>query len=877
MYEKNGISNVRLFRINANFGIPVDTITIKTAWRLVETYHQRQEWSEVIKVATVTISRLWPAFTSNDLNAPLPSTYQTETLGLLNRLAIAYLKLQQLDQVEVVYRRIFYAVRFTPNLPDDLLLSTSKTLISFYELHSMIEKTIVVYKDLSLELQKRHGKTNSLTIKTLYTLGDISKQLNDSRVAEWAYKEIYTSLGPEVCHRDAIRAALALATFYEQQRQYPSAKAIYASLWQMFVKYGKDYDLKPDFAEELYHKYVLVLKQENKTEFQTFYQVVHSHAPLTNSLGLSFNSFERMLTLASLQLAVDFRKALVRFYGVSHETTLKATTQLGEMIEEHPDHREDAIEMYEEVDKRSRGLPKGQVSAPTMTSIHAARARLPKLYSTSKLAHSPRAIELYNEELQTHHSKFGHAHPESITWLSLLAIAYVKQGNQESTVKARHTVKNSVVEILRNEKNSQKLYDSGALVAKVYLQAGMKTDAEQLARQIRSQVIFGDSDLNKPLNLTPGTKLDKRTWVFLVSFETTLAGKKEIYSWEMANLINTVFMHGAYTHAVSSKAPFLPTLVYGSRLLQFARDTSDDLTSTQVEKELFEYFSVNLKAPNSTNNAIMREFFSTVLVEVHKFDADVTVLRAGLENVKTSVSKGKFQDAYELGLLVDNFQRFEGGYNNLEKISLGLHFALVLGDRGKTHPDQKLQASMFEVSTTIMRQIMKFIRISQLNIIEIPIKELNNACGLLGDQQNLEDLEVSNSPFNLRSECRLILFCSGFSPNSGMLVTRRPLGPLPSLSASVAALWRLNSPVAITKKLSTLAKICATTCVVFGVHSMLQPSRCMGFFQPSTPLLATTAVLCSYTKTSSVTQSPTKAKSCQQRRQLRLLFSSSSS
>jgi hypothetical protein len=38
---------------------------------------------------------------------------------------------------------------------------------------------------------------------------------------------------------------------------------------------------------------------------------------------------------------------------------------------------------------------------------------------------------------------------------------------------------------------------------------------------------------------------------------------------------------------------------------------------------------------------------------------------------------------------------------------------------------------------------MKFIRISQFDIIEIPIKELNDACGLLGDQQNLDDLEAS--------------------------------------------------------------------------------------------------------------------------------------
>ncbi|KAG0653042.1 hypothetical protein D0Z07_0724 [Hyphodiscus hymeniophilus] len=688
----------------------VDITTLKTAWTLVETYYQRQEWSEVVKVTTLILSRAWPSFVSTDLNQPLPSTYQTEIIQLLHRISFAYLKLRQLDQAEHVYRRTFYAIKATPKSSDELLFSSFETLIDYYESQSMIEETVVVYRDLALELQRRHGKSSNL--KTFYTLGDISRQINDTKTAEWAYHEIHSSLGTEVCHRDAIRAALALSTIYEQQRQYTQAKGVYASLWAMFIKNGKDYDLKPDWAEDLYQKYVRVLKQENKTEYQTFYQ-----------------------------LAVDYRKALVRFYGVSHEITLKATMRLAELSEEHTVHREDAIAMYEEADHKSRNLPKGQVTDSTLASIHAARKRLPLLYSISKLVHSPRAIELYNEELQAHHSKHGHVYAESITWLSLLTIAYTKQGSKDSTAKANHIIKSSVIEVLKGEKIAQKLYDSGASLAEVYLKAGLKTDAEQLAKQLRSQAIFGDSDLNKSLNLASGTKLDKQTWVFLVSFETTLAGKRETYSWEMANLIRAVFMYGSFTHAISQKSPFLPTLIYGSRLLQFIKEADDDTVSSRVEKELLMYFSVNLRAPSTINTSTIREFFNIVLVEVHEIDHDVSVLRAGTETVRAYVSKGKFQDVYDLALLVDHFQNFIGGYNGLEKIGLGLQLALLLGGRSKMQPDQKLRAPMLEVSSSIMKQIMTFIRVSQLNITEIPIKELNDACGLLGDQKSLDALE----------------------------------------------------------------------------------------------------------------------------------------
>jgi hypothetical protein len=96
--------------------------------------------------------------------------------------------------------------------------------------------------------------------------------------------------------------------------------------------------------------------------------------------------------------------------------------------------------------------------------------------------------------------------------------------------------------------------------------------------------------------------------------------------------------------------------------------------------------------------------------------------------------------------LVDRFQQYVGGYNDLEKIGLGLKLALVLAGRDKARiEDQKLRSSMFGLSTTIMKQILVLARSSKLTIAEIPINQLNEVSGLLGEQQNLEDLEVTSN------------------------------------------------------------------------------------------------------------------------------------
>lgn len=695
----------------------ITTTTVKNAMTLITTFYEKKDWNQVIKFGTITLGKLWPAFETKDLKAPLPTTYYSETMDLIYRLAFAYLKVYRIESAETIYRRLFYAVIATPNSPDELLASSSKILIEFYQTHSMLEKTIVIYKDLYQELQKRHGKTNTLTINTLYTLGDVSIQLNDTKSAEFAYHEIHTNLsqGTDVCHRDAIRATLALSTIYEQQRQYSSAQKVYASLWHMFIKHGKEYELSPAFSEDLYQKYTHILKQEIKVDYATLHQ-----------------------------LAVDYRKATVRFYGITSEITLKATLHLAEINEESEQHREEAIAMYEEADQKSKDVAKGQVSESTLTAIKTARKRLPHLYSISKLSTSTRAITLYSEEFesQAKNSQYGHAHHDTLAWLSLLAIAHSKQGNKESTLKANQTVQSSIFEILKKEKSSQRLADAGSRIAEIYLKSGLQADAEYILAQLRSQTIFGISSFTKNLGLAAGTKLDPLTWVFIVTFDVTLAGKKEVLSSAMADLINEYFLYEEYYRSVTQKAPFLTTLVHASRLLQFTRTINDITGTATVETELTDYFAANLNAPKSINKAVLGEFLYLVLVEIHNLEPDVSILKTSSVAVNSYLEKSKFQEAYDLSYLIDRFQQYQGGYDSLVKVDLGVQLALVIAGRGKFKiSDAKIRANLLELSSVITKQVLKTARSTNVSIIEIPISQLNDVTGLLGDHGNLDDLE----------------------------------------------------------------------------------------------------------------------------------------
>ncbi|CAD6445073.1 c42f2e4b-2fcf-4437-ac29-47625158b686 [Sclerotinia trifoliorum] len=690
----------------------IDTTTIRQATSLCSTYYLEQRWSEITQVTNSTLLRIWPSFSGTNFNVSLPTNFTAETLDLLNRLAFAHFKLRQLDLVEVTYRKIFYAVIATTETSDELLESASKKLINFYESHSMTAKLIIIYRDLHHEIEKRHGKTHTWTIKTLYLLGDLSMQIYNITEAETAYRTIHVNLGngnTEICHKDALRAALALCVIYEQQRQYVLAQKICSSLWHALVQHGKEYDIKSNFAEDLYHRYVRVVRQASETH----------HTVLR-------------------QLAVDFREACVNFYGVHNEVTIKSTLQLAELDEHSEQYREEAISMYEDADSKAREAPKGQITEMTLQAVLAAKKRLPHLYSISKLSTSTEAIALYKQELSKFHTEKGYAHRYTLLWLGHLTKALAAQDKPEATTEAQQTLQASVIEILKTEKNPQILSDSAATFATIYKNTGLESDAKRLMKQLRSQAVFAQSNLK----IDPKIKLENHTWVFLVSFESTITGRKEFYSSMMADLFMEVFLHQMYQRSIAQKMFFTTVLSYASRLLAFLKDIEDDAGLEIADESVLEYFAANLEVKKNLDSHILREFLHIVLVNLNDGEAGISILQAGLDATSAYMGKSKFAEAQELAEYVDFFQKFYGGYDTLPKVEMGLRLALVLvGTKNKLKNDPQLLASSVALSRSIMKQIVKRFRSGKLQIVDLPIEQLNTACGLLGETQDLESLE----------------------------------------------------------------------------------------------------------------------------------------
>lgn len=360
------------------------------------------------------------------------------------------------------------------------------------------------------------------------------------------------------------------------------------------------------------------------------------------------------------------------------------------------------------------------------------------MYSTSKLSTSPKSIPVYETEYQRHHSKHGHAHRNSLTWLSFLVLATAAHQHPGSSAKARERLNTSTTTTLKNEKSSQKLSDSGTKLAEIYLKAGLKTDAERFSQQLRRQMIFGSSDLSKQV----GT-LDRRAWVFLVSFDTQLRGDFKAYSSIMAALINETFLYDGYKRVVSQKGDLVTTLSYGSRVLQFMSSIKDESSYAVFYSKLLENLSSHLSTNAKSPSPALKQFFELVVTEVQKPDVHINVYASGVLSVTTLIEQKKFAESYEFAQYVDRFQSLVGGYSTNEVIGHALKLSLVLAGRAGAPQvsDQKIRASNLQLSGSILKQIVAAARSGKIALTSFPLMELNEVSGLLGESQNLEDLE----------------------------------------------------------------------------------------------------------------------------------------
>ncbi|KAJ9664804.1 hypothetical protein H2201_005025 [Coniosporium apollinis] len=686
---------------------------VGTALTLSSFYVRQERWSEATQICSKTLETIWTFTTTEQGTVTLPVNHRSEAIELAKRIAMCQFRMRRVAEAERYYRLVFNATKATLSVVDDLVIAAFHELVDFYDNTYQFDKVISIYIEFYTELKSQIGATAEQTIRIAYRLAEFCMQQEIVKEAEKYYYEVFIAFGkdPESIHQDAIEATLALCSIHEYAKHWNDARHFYSLLWMTFTKHTKDYTWTSETVDRIYSRYFYILEKELKAECSVL-----------------------------LQITEEFRSSCVTVFGSLHELTIKATFELAKVYERSEQHREKAVSLYEETFKKT-SESSSFTSTTIQRTITEAKQRLTALYAT-KSSTSSKAISMYVEEYKATTSAHGYASRTSIEQLSELVTFYSKQDSQELHMKAVETLNTSVTQIVRTEKDSTRLFESATTIARLYLQINQRETAYGLLQEMRRQVVTEDYKSYSKHDISiEGT--DRRSFVFIVAFEQALKGStsESSFSEIMAALMTETLLYQTYTQSIRKKSGFEVTLSQGCRLLIFLQRQQRTEEHQRIDKELFEIFAQALHS--QTSSKTLRELFNICVHEMGSNNHDAAVIENATHAVRVHADASRFDSALALASFLSRFIRLHGGFASQQTVDAGFRLCLYLTGRGcKRCADQKLHQQMLELSTAILAEVLGAALRMKVKFIQMPIKELNELVGLLGEQRSYSALEM---------------------------------------------------------------------------------------------------------------------------------------
>ena len=747
------VYELTMTQITTNTKIEVSTIT--TCEMLSMYFATRERWSDCLRICDAVLPKLWPSLATGQGTPSLPKDFYAAAIKLATRQAYCHYQLRHKEKAEYIYVYVYQASKHSLRVGDETVFQAAKELIEFYESISMLEKALKIGRELQESYLTTLGISHSLTLEILYLLGNLCAKHNirDGEFcrAEWYYLEIYTNLdkGSDVCHKDAIDAAIGLISLYRKEARWVDCQKVYGCIWRTVIKRGKDYAMEAEFVDNTYHNYVFVLEKKVKVEYRVLVQV-----------------------------SVEYRDICIELYGPHAEISFKALVQLAAIYERSEEHKSEAMKIYEILIRETRSL--SLISPSIATILMITKSRLAHIYLTSTTVTTEtltKAIVLLTEQFEHSKSEHGCSHHTTLEQLRELINLHKRQGSQQDISMAMRTIRNCSVEVITKETDYLRLFDAAVSFANNYITLGHVKAAQEFLYEIRRQIIFRDFSSSDKCGFKLDPSIDRRSYVFLIAFEETLKGSKIIsFSSVMADLLTETILFEMYTLAVKQNTSFETVLLRGARLRAFQKHMHYDNEAKRLEDDLLIMFRKGMGSSITTSQAITHRFFIILLEDLGKDQPDLHIVNsgwtAGAKAVHNLIEQQKWQDALELATAVWQFTKAHRGLHNHENIHIGIKLSLALVGRGQDRKwDHKLYEQMLELSKTILRECFGASRHHKVNFIEINIKELNELVGVLGQQQNFSDLEV-----------RIILL---FLLCTNNILTQQPVvAPIPSLEVS---------------------------------------------------------------------------------------------
>ena len=297
--------------------VSIETISISKS--LIATYIKQEKWTEAISVTERTLTAVWKMIVAGGGTCALPREHSIEAIDLAISLAICHQRTQHYHEAEQIYIRIYRACRNSCHIHDERMTRALTLILQFYQEHGKWSKMIKIHQEILIEYRKHLGQTHALTLKTLYTLGNLCSIHGHGSYSEY-YEEIVTVLNGNsgVCHHGALDAMIILCSYYHEEGHFHKLKHTCEVLWESWSHHSLK--LEASFVETLYLRYRYVMEH-------------HFHC-----------EYEWLRTLT-----ITYRDTCKKVFGVSAVITILALVEFASVSMRSEKYVYEAISTYEEV------------------------------------------------------------------------------------------------------------------------------------------------------------------------------------------------------------------------------------------------------------------------------------------------------------------------------------------------------------------------------------------------------------------------------------------------------------------------------------------------------------------------------------------------
>ncbi|RDW79411.1 hypothetical protein BP6252_04049 [Coleophoma cylindrospora] len=697
---------------------------------LVSHYIELEEWSEAIEVSTKTLEIIWKTAIHGGTTLALPREFGHEAVDIAICLVLCHHRSNHFFEAEEIYLRIYRACFNSCSFHDERLTRSWTALVQFYEEHRHWNKLIEVYEEILSASRKHFGTNHARTIKLLYTLGNLCTEHGYLQGHEYYEEIIFVLNGDDWCHKDSVKAMMAISKFYYENGHWEKLKSVCESLWTTWLQHQHDHQFDAEFIEALYARYVYVLEYH----CDTAYDVIRS-------------------------ITIQFQETSLKIYGAKAAITVRAIIELANVCMRSEKHMQEAIAYYEKVIEITKTMSSTESSTIKIstTTISTIEKRLTEAYvhvcsyGSISVTTIDRAIIILSQRLEHLTASLGWCHTETLRIMKELVLLCLRVTSAENIAKIKRLLLTAVVSILSLKTTATALYNAAKSLGDLYLACGLIDEGKRLLDDLRAEAICKTWKPKRNGDFKLEHKIGKSSFVFLVTLQQVLQGTStSSYSKIMSDLLIEAFLYEEYSLSIASKKSAESVLIDGAKLYMHLQKSHRVEQAAVIYHELLYTFTTKwtlcLKGSKQTTTI----FFTTILEELGKQSGLVRIGNAASissnRKARELLDDGKAKEAYEFAQCAFEFIHKQGAYRYFHNVGWGFKLSELMAGRGRKESIEKpvkteLRNQMLELSRRIMLDVYLVCKEAKVNFVQLNKSELSNLIGLLGEQKNYAYLE----------------------------------------------------------------------------------------------------------------------------------------